>query len=91
MPYASLISSESPTVTTTARRPLLRTRLLGAGVALAAATLSACGGGSGADVQENPGLASTGPAANYSGPAPSTPDVQQFKINLWDNIQANNR
>ena len=91
MPYASLISSESPAVTTTARRPLLRTRLLGAGVALAAALLSACGGGSGADVQENPGLASTGPAANYNGPAPSTPDVQQFKINLWDNIQANNR
>ena len=41
--------------------------------------------------RENPGLPSTGPAANYNGPAPSTPDVQQFKINLWDNIQANNR
>ena len=37
MQYASLISSESPAVTATARRPLLRTRLLGAGVALAAA------------------------------------------------------
>ena len=91
MSYASLISSESPTVTNTARRSALRARLLGAGVALTAAMLSACGGGSGADVQENPGLPSTGPAANYNGPAPSTPDVQQFKINLWDNIQANNR
>ena len=38
-----------------------------------------------------PRPASTGPAANYNGPAPATPDVQQFKINLWDNIQANNR
>jgi hypothetical protein len=58
---------------------------------LAALALTACSGGSGADVQVTPGLPNGGPTANYNGPAPSTPDVQQFKLNLWDNIQANNR
>ena len=28
---------------------------------------------------------------HYSGPAPATADVQAFKINLWENIRANNR
>ena len=58
---------------------------------LAAALLSACSGGSGADVEQIAGLPGNGPTSNYNGPAPSTPDVQQFKINLWDNVQANNR
>jgi hypothetical protein len=68
-----------------------RTRLAGAGVVLTAALLSACSGGSGADVEQLPGSGTTAPTSNYNGPAPSTPDVQQFKLNLWDNIQANNR
>jgi hypothetical protein len=66
----------------------------GAGVALAAlalSVLSACSGGSGAPVEQTPGTGNNGPTANYNGPAPQTPDVQSFKINLWDNIQANNR
>ena len=29
--------------------------------------------------------------ADYTGPAPATADVQSFRINLWDNIKANNR
>jgi hypothetical protein len=29
--------------------------------------------------------------ADYTGPAPTTADVQSFRINLWDNIKANNR
>ncbi len=91
MQYASMISVESPAVVVTRRSGSVRTRLAGAGVALAAALLSACSGGSGADVEQKPGLPNTGPTTNYNGPAPSTPDVQQFKINLWDNIQANNR
>jgi hypothetical protein len=91
MQYASLISVESRAVAQTRCAPSFRTRLAGAGVVLAAALLSACSGGSGADVQEVPGLPGSGPTSNYNGPAPSTPDVQQFKINLWDNIQANNR
>jgi hypothetical protein len=80
MLYASLISTAA-----------LRTRLLGASVALTATLLSACSGGGGADVEEIPGTPNNGPTSNYNGPAPSTPDVQQFKINLWDNVQANNR
>jgi hypothetical protein len=86
MQYATRNSVKSPTVSKT-----LRTRLWGVGVALAAMLLSACSGGSGADVQQNPSTPNTGPTANYNGPAPSTTDVQSFKINLWDNIQANNR
>jgi len=88
MQYASLMSVESPVV---GRGGSIRTRLVGAGVVLAAAMLSACSGGSGADVQQNPGVPNTGPTVNYNGPAPTTADVQSFKINLWDNIQANNR
>ena len=91
MQYASLISVESLAAVHTRRGAALRTRLVGAGVALAAVLLSACSGGSGADVEQTPGLPTNGPTANYNGPAPSTADVQQFKLNLWDNVQANNR
>lgn len=87
MLYATSITLESPMGTTT--RLTARVRLLGA--VLAAAVLTACSGGSGADVEVNPGTGTGGPTSNYNGPAPSTADVQQFKINLWDNIQANNR
>src|SRR5688500_6294563 len=91
MQYASLIFVESSAVVATRRGGSLRARLAGAGVALAAALLSACSGGSGADVEQNPALPGTGPTSNYNGPPASTADVQQFKINLWDNVQANNR
>src|SRR5690554_1910337 len=88
MGNASLISTES---LTTSRRSALRTSMLGVSVSLAAAILSACSGGSGADVQVTPGTGNNGPTANYNGPAPTTPDEHQFKINLWDNTQTNNR
>ncbi|HEY3516382.1 MAG TPA: LamG domain-containing protein, partial [Gammaproteobacteria bacterium] len=91
MQYASLMSVESPVAGATQRGGSLRTRLAGAGVVLAAAVLSACSGGSGADVEQNPGQPGNVTTSNYNGPAPSTEDVQSFKINLWDNIQANNR
>ena len=91
MQYASLISVDSPAVVAMPRGASFRTRLVGAGVVLATVLLSACSGGSGADVEQNPGLPGSGPTSNYNGPAPATPDVQQFKLNLWDNIQANNR
>lgn len=58
--------------------------------AIALAALAGCGGGSGADVQQNPG----GPPSaggGYSGPAPATADIQSFKINVYDNISGNNR
>ncbi|MBN1237195.1 MAG: LamG domain-containing protein, partial [Gammaproteobacteria bacterium] len=56
----------------------------------AAAAVAACSGGSGAGVEEIPGSGSTG-GSSYSGPAPSTADVQSFKINLYDNVRAGNR
>jgi hypothetical protein len=52
------------------------------------ASLAACSGGAATTV--NP---TTAPptVASYTGPAPATADVQSFKINLWENIKANNR
>lgn len=56
-------------------------------LALAAAA-AACSGGAGTN--ENP--VTTPPVVNdYTGPAPENADVQAFRINLWENIKANNR
>jgi hypothetical protein len=52
------------------------------------ATLTACGGG--AQTTDNPVTGVT-PPTTYSGPPPATADVQAFKLNVWDNIQASNR
>lgn len=51
--------------------------------------LSACGGG-GAPVTANP-VTEVAAGSDYTGPAPSTADVQAFKINFWDNIRSTNR
>lgn len=91
MQYATLMSVESRAVGATKRGGAFRTRLAGAGAVLVAAMLSACSGGSGADVEQTPGQPITTTTSNYNGPPPSTADVQSFKINLWDNVQANNR
>jgi len=59
-------------------------------LALAALTVFAgCGGG--APTVETP--LTTGPvaAASYNGPPPATADVQAFKINVWDNLQADDK
>ena len=45
--------------------------------------LSACSGGAATTPNAN---AQTAAAASYAGPAPSTADVQAFKVNLWVNI-----
>ncbi len=52
--------------------------------------LFACGSGSGAKTSANP-QTSNPTVGNYIGPAPATPDVQSFKIALWDNLVPNNR
>jgi hypothetical protein len=91
MQHASLMSFESPAEGARKRSAPCRARLIGASALLVAAMLSACSGGSGADVEQNPGVPNNGPTSNYNGPAPATADVQRFKINLWDNVQANNR
>jgi len=52
--------------------------------------VAGCSGGSGAATQQNaagPGNPGTG----YNGPAPSSPDVQAFKINVFDNVRTDNR
>ncbi|MEP4888463.1 MAG: LamG domain-containing protein [Aliiglaciecola sp.] len=53
--------------------------------------LSACGG-SGTKVEETPTppLVSQ-PGDSYSGPPADTDDVQQYKLNLWDNISSAER
>jgi hypothetical protein len=50
--------------------------------------LIGCGG---AEVEQNPPPPVQDNTNNYSGPAPQTADVQQFKLNLWDNLVADNR
>src|SRR5262245_21214922 len=53
------------------------------------ALLAGCSGG--APTVKTP--VTTGPvaAAAYNGPPPATADVQAFKINLWDNLQSEDR
>src|SRR5204863_314711 len=68
-----------------------RARLLAASLALVAAVLAGCSGGSGPAVEVVPGAGGGPVTQTYTGPAPSTADVQAFKINLWDNIHADNR
>jgi hypothetical protein len=77
--FSSIVSAASTTV-----------KVLKIGSALAlAAVLTACSGG-GAPTVVNP-VTSAPPVADYTGPAPQNADVQAFKLNLWENIKANNR
>ena len=59
-----------------------------ASVLTLAAVVAACS--SGAGTVQNP-VTTAPPVADYSGPAPQNADVQAFKLNLWENIKANNR
>jgi len=55
--------------------------------------LSSCGGESSAVValpNTNTGSGNGG-IPSYSGPVPASDDVQRFKLNLWDNLAADNR
>ena len=47
--------------------------------------------GGGAPTAVNPDHDAAPPVADYTGPAPANADVQAFRINLWENIKANNR
>ncbi|GAA5217504.1 LamG domain-containing protein [Corallincola platygyrae] len=53
------------------------------------ALLNGCGGGS--DTETLPPSNQQPTDGNYNGPAPATTDVQRFKLNLWDNLEAVNR
>ncbi len=55
-------------------------------------TLSGCGGsGSGAETQALPNTGGGSGSELYVGPAAQTDDVQNFKLNVWDNLQDDNR
>src|SRR6187402_448294 len=56
---------------------------------VAVAALAGCSSG-GAPTVENP-VTELPPVTDYTGPASSNADVQAFRINLWENIKANNR
>ncbi len=56
---------------------------------LAVVVLAGCSSG-GAPTTENP-VTQAPPVAAYIGPAAADADVQAFRINLWENIKANNR
>jgi len=91
MQYSISVAADTKSARTTGHASATAARILAAGLALAAATvLTACGGGSGAAVEQNPGSGTVN-VSGYTGPAPSTDDVQSFKINLWDNVRASNR
>jgi mono/diheme cytochrome c family protein len=53
------------------------------------AVLAGCSSG-GAPTVENP-VTQAPPVSDYTGPASANADVQAFRINLWENIKANNR
>lgn len=59
---------------------------------LSAVTLSwvvvACGGG---DTESNPPPQQNQQPDQYTGPAPSTEDIQKFKVSLWDNISTQDK
>jgi cytochrome c553 len=57
----------------------------------ASLALAACGGGGNVATTTNPQTASTSSVDAYTGPAPASPDVQAFEINLWNNIRSSNR
>src|SRR6187431_1076354 len=57
--------------------------------AFAVAILAGCSSG-GAPTVVNP-VTTAPPVLDYTGPASANADVQSFRINLWENIKANNR
>ncbi len=62
-------------------------------MALALAGLAGCSGSSGQDPEPgvNTGVDNTDNTIQYNGPAPTTDDVQNFKVNVWDNLAGPDR
>jgi hypothetical protein len=57
-------------------------------ISFALLLLNACGGGAETEINPPANVAVTN---TYSGPPPSFPDVQAFRINLWENIRGDER
>ena len=55
---------------------------------LVATLLLACGG---EDTQRNPVTTNSAVQLNYTGPASATADVQAFRLNVWENLNDQNR
>ena len=58
-------------------------------VAAATLLLNACGGGG--STESNPAPVGASSVGTYTGPGPNSPDVQRFRVNLWENIRGTNR
>ena len=58
-----------------------------------ATSLGGCGGSSGQAVQTNVDRSEDENTSGvvYKGPSPTTEDVQNFKINVWDNLASEER
>ncbi|WP_299594278.1 LamG domain-containing protein [uncultured Microbulbifer sp.] len=69
--------------------PLKKVALLS--TLLASALLAACSGGSGQSTEELPNTNPDTDDTSYSGPAPESEDVQNYKRYIWDNLAAENR
>ena len=65
------------------------TRITGL-LALAAFTLSACGGG-GAPTTATAATAPTSTVSSYTGPSAQTADITAFQVNFWNNVRVQNR
>jgi hypothetical protein len=57
-------------------------------VSLLTTLLVACGG---EDTQRNPVTTNSAARVNYAGPAAATTDVQAFRLNVWENLNDQNR
>lgn len=70
-------------------------KLLPGFILTAAFVLSACGGGASNSPNENPNGTGTGgtggPASTYTGPNPQNQDIQNFKIQFFDNVRGDDR
>ncbi|MGH3403880.1 MAG: hypothetical protein ACRDRJ_15480, partial [Streptosporangiaceae bacterium] len=66
------------------------TPLAAAAGVLLALTLAGCGP-SGPSTQVNQPTATSSSASTYTGPAPSSKDVQAFEVSLWNNIRSPDR
>ncbi len=60
-----------------------------AGALVMLVSLAGCGGG--AETAQNPLTTAAAQPSSYTGPPPATADIQAFKINVWDNVKADNR
>jgi hypothetical protein len=63
--------------------------LKAAALALVVTVVTACGGG--ASTETNPDGGTYGTQTTYTGPPPEHPDVQAFRVNVWENIRHDDR